>query len=339
MGPLALSVVVFAISGPVFDPATPRTDAAREAATLVLRGDYWMGREEWDKALATFDEAVRLDPNSAGAHHGRGAARLMKGQLDAAVKDLDAAVRLDPKDPAALYTRGHVWVSKGDWGRAVADFTRVLELRPGDFRALNDRAAAHARRGDWDKAIADLDAAVRAEPDEPALYRGRGAAWAAKGDWDKAIADYDHLLGLDPADVGGLFGRGKAWHRKGDPGRAVTDFDEAIRLVPDHAEALCYRAWVRATCPDDRFRDGKRAVADARRACELTGWKAAECLDALAAACAEAGDFDGALEWAAKALRDPAFARAQGDAAWARYKLYEQRKPFRSADTSAAGGN
>jgi hypothetical protein len=57
-----------------------------------------------------------------------------------------------------------------------------------------------------------------------------------------------------------------------------------------------------ATCPEDGIRDGKKAVAAAKKACELTGWKDAVLLDTYAAAQAEAGDFDAAVRWEARAI-------------------------------------
>src|SRR5262249_24628007 len=71
--------------------------------------------------------------------------------------------------------------------------------------------------------------------------------------------------------------------------------------------------------------DGQRAVAHATRACELTGWKAPGRINTLAAACAEAGDFDKAVEYQKRALSFPAFAKAHG--ATARQVLQRYARP------------
>ena len=91
---------------------------------------------------------------------------------------------------------------------------------------------------------------------------------------------------------------------------------------------LLNRAWLWATCPAAKYRDGKRAVASATRACELRGWKDPYGLDTLAAAYAEAGDFAKAVVYqrVANDLYQGEQARRKGEE---RLALYKEGKPYR----------
>ena len=73
-------------------------------------------------------------------------------------------------------------------------------------------------------------------------------------------------------------------------------------MAPDNAEVHRTLARILATCNDNDVRDGNRAVQEAILACELTQWSDPDCLDTLAAAYAEAGDYQSAVQWQTKAI-------------------------------------
>jgi len=115
---------------------------------------------------------------------------------------------------------------------------------------------------------------------------------------------------------------------------AAAHYTKALRLKPDHRAALNNLAWIRATDAQPGLRDGTEAVRLAKRACELTDYKAATPLETLATAYAEAGRFEDAVA-AAQRARQLALAKGQGDLA-ERYltmiQLFSNRKPYHEAN-------
>ncbi len=61
-------------------------------------------------------------------------------------------------------------------------------------------------------------------------------------------------------------------------------------------------AWLLATSPDEKLRNGKRAIELATEGCKVTEYKQAHLLSTLAAGYAETGDFKTAIEWSKKSV-------------------------------------
>ena len=176
--------------------------------------------------------------------------------------------------------------------------------------------------------MADYNEAIRLDPTLSKAYNSRGFVWVTKKEYDKAIAEFNEAIRLDPLDAQVYCNRGIAWAYRKEYDKAIAEFNEAIRLDPKDAVAHNSLAWLSATCPDVKHRNGKRAVELATRACQLSEWKNASPLDTLAAANAEVGDFDKAVGWQEKANRlyTNTDDRKTGED---RLRLYQHKKPYR----------
>jgi hypothetical protein len=83
---------------------------------------------------------------------------------------------------------------------------------------------------------------------------------------------------------------------------AVAEYEKAIQIRPHDVGILNNYAWLLATAPEQKLRDGHRAVELATDACKQTEYKRDYNLSTLAAAYAEIGDFTTARKWAAQAV-------------------------------------
>jgi tetratricopeptide (TPR) repeat protein len=193
---------------------------------------------------------------------------------------------------------------------------------------FHNRGLTWSGKRDYDNAIADFNHAIRLDPTNVRAFSDRGDAWQDKKLYDKALADFNEAIRLEPGYAGTFRDRGRAWLDKKDYGRAIADYNEAIRLEPKDARAFNSRAWLWATFPDYKNRNGLKAVESATRACELSDWKEAHMIGALAAAYAEANDFPKAVEYQRKAnkLYTQVDEKKKGEK---RLKLYQEQRPYR----------
>ncbi len=279
------------------------------------------------------DLAVRLDEPDGSAATARKHSSPAAAEMDRAIADFDQVARLDSPNPAikmaANLNRGVIFLRRGDPGKAIVEFDEAIARDPKDALAFSNRGVAWARKGDSEKAQADFKEAIRLDPAHPTAYINRSELWVRKSDYNQAVAGLGEAIQANPQNAELRNLRARALRFQGKHQLAIDDYSESLQLDAKNAEACCKLAWIWATCPDPSLRSGAQAVAFADRACELTQWKDANALDALAAAQAEKGDFAAAVQSETKALAaaPPNNEKMQG-AFHTRLELYKSGKPY-----------
>jgi tetratricopeptide (TPR) repeat protein len=180
-----------------------------------------------------------------------------------------------------------------------------------------------------------LDDAVRRNPTAWAAYFNRARVFNKQHKWELAIQDFSMVLRLKPTMQHAALGRLRATLKLGKYGPALTEFDEILASHPNSevtAEILNSRAWLLATCQNPSFRNGKQAVVDAKRACDLTHWNDPDLVDTLAAAYAEVGDFEAAVRYQEKAISLSHGHDIESDPR-SRLRMYQRHQPFRESLT------
>src|SRR5207248_1735483 len=151
------------------------------------------------------------------------------------------------------------------------------------------------------EAAAQFAKAVEKRPGLATARNGLGVAMARQGRWEEAAQSYRQAIRLSPQAVEYHCNLAVALHRQGRKEAAAAEYASAFALDPGWPEVAGRTAWSLATHPQPGRRDAADALDLATEACQATGCRRPELLDTLAAACAEAGRFDEAVEHAREA--------------------------------------
>jgi len=103
-------------------------DAA--ADRLMAKGIEAMSDQDFDEALAAFDELVRLAPDFAEGWNRRATLHYLTGNLSASLADIDRTLKLEPRHFGALSGRGLVYLALGKEEPALAAFEAALAVHP-----------------------------------------------------------------------------------------------------------------------------------------------------------------------------------------------------------------
>ena len=207
----------------------------KDALTYRERGEAYARRGDHNQALADFDEAIRLDRKDDVAYRERGNTYAKLGDFQQAIEDYSQAIRLNRQDPAAYRGRGEAYVSSSKLTLAIVDYGQLIRLDPTNSLSYISRGEVYAKTGVRTRAIADYTEAIRLQPGDARAHCGRGAAHSAREDYARAVADYTEAIRLQPGDPLAFGGRGQARYAREDYAGAVADYTEAIRLRPGEA--------------------------------------------------------------------------------------------------------
>jgi tetratricopeptide (TPR) repeat protein len=303
----------------------------------VHRAQLARGRGQLKAAMADYDRAVELvekpspdrpgaagDPGVALLYCSRGDALYDQFREDEADADFAAARRHHPA--AAAGNLGDMWLRRGNFARALSAFADLVELCPQHAQGYRGRGVVHEVQGDLEEAAEDYSTAIRLQPDGGGCYVLRAQVRHRQGRVDDALTDLSEHLQRHPDDPMALLFRASLHRERQAWPAALADLNAAHRAAPDNPQVCNNLAWMLATCPDAHLRDGARAVALARQACQATNWQHPLCLGTLGAALAETGAFDEAIRWQTKAL--DLYPEEEKPTGLARLELYQAGQPY-----------
>lgn len=323
---------------PVAQPV-PMSPADRLAAQAHELSANAQSEQDFTQVIETCQQVLANQPNSTTAQFAtnllawsfnrRGQLKAEASQDEEAIKDFTAAVEADPTCWRAIHNRGVLLAQSSQFEKAFDDFGTTIRLNPKFAKAYSNRAALLLIADKLEAALHDYQQSIELDPNLAVAQRGCGRVCQLLGQLDEAKTHYDEAVRLAPDDAFAAACRADLLTDLGSYADAVAEYNRALELDSKLTQALTGSAWLLATCPDDKLRNSDLAIQRAQSAIEIGGDNDALNLDTLAAAQANAGDFEAAMNTVHKAID------VSSDDERAAYEdrmhLYERAKPFRIA--------
>lgn len=285
-------------------------------------------------AVELLTKKLELLPESGDLYRLRGQAHLANNDEKKALEDLSKAVEISSVDVEAKLYRATLLMQNKQLDEARKEVDDVLQISPNLIGGIRLRATIAAQQDRLDDAIADIRLLVQSAPEDTALLLQLASLYQMDERPQMAMRAIDRVLTLESDNWQALRLRGDVRLSIGEHEQAIKDYESAIKAIDDESGdksgLLNNLAWVLSTSPNDSIRDGKRALELGLEACELTKYEEAHILSTLAAAYAETGDFDKAIEWSQKAVD---LGKKEGhnqlDQLELELKSYQDKKPWR----------
>jgi predicted Zn-dependent protease len=203
-----------------------------KAKQEIKKGNEFARAQQYQTALASYQEALRLDPNEKRLHKSIGYAYMGMYQPGSKhAKDLEIAgkaiehlkeyVDAFPEDRKAREVLLSMYLATERFDDAVGFYQTMLKEDPKDARAMGSMASIYFKKGDFNQGVEWLKRRIAVEPVEtrPEIYHLIGAQA-----WDRSYNYPD----IDPVERARIVDQG------------LEALNEAMKLRPDYFEALSY---------------------------------------------------------------------------------------------------
>jgi eukaryotic-like serine/threonine-protein kinase len=309
---VAASLKVKLLGGKMF-PSRETNEAAYNA---YLQGRYFYQRsskENLEKAVDYYEQAIELDPGYAPAWVGLAEARSrqadwaylpVKENYRKARAAVEQALKLDANLAEAHSTMGWVkMVYDWDWAGADASYQRALDLEPGNATAVYGAGTLAIALGRSKEAAALNRLAAELDPLNTQTHVNLGAAAYYAGRHEEAVAALRKALELEPGRQYVHVLLGQVYLAQSRPQEALAEMEREPDLnFRLYGLALAYHAM------------GQRKESDAALAELIAKYHSVNSFQ-IAEVLAFRGEADQAFEWLerARALRDGGLTWIRGD--------------------------
>lgn len=296
----------------------------------VMAGNRALRQGHVEAAIDRYRRALAANPRSFEAHQALAAVLVVQGDVEGAVEHYSAALEAEPDNPRVLYNLGTLRAQQGQLETAIRHFQTALELAPEYVDARFNLGAALAGTGRGQEALGHYQRLVELSPDDPEIRLQAGNLSARLGHFDEAVEHFGAVILRSPQNLGARFGQTMALLLAERYDEARRRLEEGLMALPDGAELAHLLARFLATCPDDRLRDGERALEIAQSLLRSSGRP--DVAETVAMALAEVGRFDEAIALQRQLIQEAerAGANAVLDPLRRRLVLYEGGKPCRA---------
>ncbi|MDZ8133711.1 MAG: tetratricopeptide repeat protein [Nostoc sp. DedQUE04] len=171
--------------------------SAKIADLYFSRANLYSDRGDYRRAIADYNEVLRLNPKSAVAYALRGLAYQRQGKTKAAISDFNQAARVDPNNAIAYFARGLSYHIQEDYQGALAAYEKATVQDAKLLAAVNNLGLIKYELQDIEGAIRQFRASIDIDSKSAEPQLALATALYVKGDREQALELAQAALRLD----------------------------------------------------------------------------------------------------------------------------------------------
>ena len=191
---MKLAITIIALLASIFVlPAMAETAQywSDQANGYFISGDF-------ERAAASYDKALELEPNSTALWNSKGKALANLGRFEDAISCFRKSLDINASNLESMNLEAtSLSQGLGENSQAVAIFNQILQISPSYYDALIGKGMALANEGDYSGSMSCFDAATQARPRDPIGWNNKGVLLREMGRLQDALTCFSKAIDID----------------------------------------------------------------------------------------------------------------------------------------------
>lgn len=206
------------------------------AQASIDRGNLQAQQGDLNQAIASYRQAIALEPNQAEFHLGLGCLLLQSGELIAAQESFQRAIALNPQLVEAHIQLGNLFVQNKQLELAITYYQQAIALDGNRAEIYFGLGHLFLEQKNLEAAKQSFQQAISLDHELVGAHIQLGNLFVQQQQLELAITCYQQALNIDPNHAGSYFALGNLLTKKGQLNQAIACYRQAIAWQPDWME-------------------------------------------------------------------------------------------------------
>lgn len=162
----------------------------KTSGEYFFRGESYLKDNNPEQALASFEKALKINPDNIDVYASRGSTHYFMGNYQAAIDDFYIVVKARPYDAVSYNAMASALAAGGSFANALEFSDIAVKLAPDNLEALFTRGAINFSLGRYTDAEKDYTSIIKTRPFAD-VYRARAAVYEKLGKQKEAEKDIE----------------------------------------------------------------------------------------------------------------------------------------------------
>lgn len=201
---------------------------------IFKEGKKLFKKNDFDKALKLYNQALSLDPDLPEAHYFLGTIYLKKNELQKGIEHIKKSIELAPDNIKIRQAIANLYIKKGLQEEALELLNQVLSLDPDNYSVHYRVGTIYLKKNQFQKGINHIKKSIELAPDNLKLRKVLANLYMKKGLQEDALDQFDQIIFLDPENSEAYYRIGTIYAKKNRLETGVEYIKKSIKLAPDN---------------------------------------------------------------------------------------------------------